>query len=161
MDKAVDVLLQQSPSLAGLVLLALGLWIIFRRNLQENKTTQNSLKTLFEQHKSSIDEILAKYKEMLEIQKTEIDRHRVNFRALLEDKARLAKRYDDTRKEYSDMFIENRKLKRTLDNIEEMLRATGGDVKYIQKELLAQRKDIEAMNEQLKLEDLRHSEENA
>lgn len=156
MDKALEVLLQQSPSLAGLVLLAIGLWVVFKRNLQENKSTQDSLKLLFEQHKSNVDEILVKYKEMLEIQKSEIDRHRINFTALLEDKSRLDKRYDETKKEFSDIFMENRKLKRTLDSIEEMLKATGGDVKYIQKELLAQRKDIEELNDQLKLEDHRN-----
>ena len=159
MDKALEVLLQQSPSLAGLVLIAIGLWVVFKRNLQENKLTHNSLKGLFDQHKDNVNEILVKYKEMLEIQKAEIDRHRVNFSALLDDKARLDKRYDETKKEFSEIFIENRNLKRTLDNIEEMLKATGGDVKYIQKELLEQRKDIEDLNVKIGIEDMRGRED--
>ena len=159
MEKALEVLLQQSPSLAGLVLLAIGIWTIFKRNLEENRNNQESMKFMFEQHKSNVDEILARYLEMLDIQKKEIDKNRMTITSLLKANEELDKRYNGTKKEFSDIFIENRKLKRTLDSIEEMLKATGGDVKYIQKQLQHQREDIEAMNKQLKLEDLRFREE--
>ena len=154
--EAFTLVLEQSPSLAGLAVLAYCFWTIFKRNLEENRTTLGNFKSLFDnqkngvdshfsQHKDSVDLLLKEYKEMLEGQKKEIDRHRINFSALLDDKARADKNHEESRKEYYGISLENSKLKRALDNIEEMLKATGGDVKYIQKELLEQRKDLDVI----------------
>ncbi|MCE0495756.1 hypothetical protein [Vibrio salinus] len=149
MDDAIKILLEQSPSLAGLVVLAISIWIVFKRSLEENRTTLNGYKELFEQHRTNIDDLQSKYKSMLEEQRVEIEKHRVNFRALLEDKERSDVRYDTLKRDFNDLLIENKNLLRLIERIESMVNATGSDVKFLQKELERHREDLGSVKDSM------------
>ncbi|MFM0052798.1 hypothetical protein [Caballeronia grimmiae] len=146
MEKLLEALITQWPALAGLALIALAFWKLFEKHLEENRA-------LLEENKKLIDE----YRQLSGQKVDEIERLRKQFMGLLDENERVTKRYDEMKSEFSKLFIENRALRRTIDTIEEMMRATGSDVKVISTQLRKQQEDIYEVSNRIEALDY-HSE---
>lgn len=145
-------LLAQWPALVVFVFVGFIFWRMFEKSLSENKENMLENKLIINEYKKMLDQKLSDSKQLLEEYRTlseqkvkEIERLQKQFMGLLDENDRANKRYDEMRNEFAKLLVENHALKRTIDRIEEMLRATGGDVKVISTELRKAQNDIETM----------------
>ena len=142
-----SALINQWPALAGLAAIALAFWKLFEKHLEENRSLLSETRKL-----------IGEYKLLSDHKVEEIERLRIQFMAVLKDNQRASKKYDDMNKRYDDiktefsnLLLENRGLKRMLDSIEEMLRATGGDVKVISTQIRKAQEDIDSVSYKMNL----------
>jgi chromosome segregation ATPase len=143
MNEIISALIKQWPALTGLMVIAFAFWTLFKKYLEENKTLLEGVRSLSTDHRSSIDQVLERYRLLSDDQVAEIARLRTLVTSLVDENEKIGKRYDDIKSEFSKVSIENRGLKRAIENVEEMLRATGGDVKVISTQLQKAQKDID------------------
>ena len=163
MEIIIKSLIDQWPSLTGLICLSLVSWVLFKKYFEENKSLIEGLKVLSSEQRSdlekliqkhqefsieqrsSIDQVLDRYKNLSNDQVSEINRLQTLVRSLLDENERIGKRYDEIKNEFSKLTFENRALKKAVDNVDEMVRATGGDVKVISTQLRKAQEDIVEM----------------
>jgi len=143
MNEIIQSLINQWPALTGLVVIAFVFWTLFKKYLEENKTLLEGVRSLSTDHRSSIDQVLERYRLLSDDQVAEIARLRSLVTSLVDENEKIGKRYDDIRDQFSRVSIENKGLKRAVENVEEMLRATGGDVKMISTQLQKAQEDID------------------
>jgi len=143
MNGIIQSLINQWPALTGLVVIAFVFWTLFKKYLEENKTLLEGVRSLSTDHRSSIDQVLERYRLLSDDQVAEIARLRSLVTSLVDENEKIGKRYDDIRDQFSRVSIENKGLKRAVENVEEMLRATGGDVKMISTQLQKAQEDID------------------
>jgi len=143
MNEVIKSLIDQWPALAGLLVIAFVFWTLFKKYLEENKTLLEGVRSLSSDHRSSIDQVLERYRLLSDDQVAEIARLRTLVTSLVDENEKVGKRYDGIREDFSRVSIENHGLKRAIENIEEMLRATGGDVKMISTQLQKTQNDID------------------
>lgn len=143
MNEIVKSLIEQWPALTGLLVVSFVFWTLFKKYLEENKTLLEGVRSLSSDHRSSIDQVLERYRLLSDDQVAEIARLRTLVTSLVDESEKIGKRDDGTREEFSRVSIENRGLKRAIENVEEMLRATGGDVKMISTQLQKAQEDID------------------
>ncbi|OPX55554.1 hypothetical protein SAMN02745127_01489 [Oceanospirillum multiglobuliferum] len=160
MEKVITSLIEQWPALTGLIVIAGVFWVLFRRYLDENKILLEGVKSLSSEHKDSINQVLDRYRVLSEDQVKEIDRLRILVSSLVTENEKIGKRYDDIKSEFHKVALENGALKRAIDNLEEMMRATGGDVKVISTQLRKTQEDIEDVSSKIMLLE-RHSDESS
>ncbi len=129
---------------------------LFETHQSLSNKQRNDLEKLFETHQSlskeqraSIDQVLERYRHLSEDQVAEIDRLRILVTSLVQENEKMGKRYDGTKLEFSKVALENRALKRAIEKIEEMMIATGSDVKVISTELRKTREDIDEVTKML------------
>lgn len=156
MDALISSLISQWPSLTGIIVLGLAFWKMFNRHLEENKVLLSEGRVLTEEYRSlsvnkanEMQALIAEYKNLSAHKVEEIDRLRKMFLAVVEENQQYGKRYDELRGEFTKLLLENRALKRTIDSIEEMLRATGGDVKVIATQLQKTKEEIEDVSNKI------------
>ena len=140
MTPIINALVAQWPALVGLLAIALVFWKMFEKHLDENRLLLGENKKLIEEYR-----LLSTHKV------EEIDRLRKQFLGVLDENERVSKRYDEMKAEFSKLVMENRALKRTIDSIEEMLRATGGDVKVISTQLRKTQEDLDDVSSKITL----------
>jgi len=143
MSEIIQSLIKQWPALAGLIVIAFVFWTLFKKYLEENKTLLEGVRSLSTDHRSSIDQVLERYRLLSDDQVAEITRYRSLVTSLVDENEKIGKRYDDIRDQFSRVSIENKGLKRAVENVEEMIRATGGDVKMISTQLQKAQEDID------------------
>lgn len=142
MNLIFTTLLNQWPSFVGLIAIGLIFWKMFEKHLDETKSLLGENRKLFEEYR-----ILSEHKV------GEIERLQKQFRGVLDENERINKRYEEMKAELSKMLLENRGLRRVIDNIEEMLRATGGDVKVLSTVLRQTQDDVKEMSHKILLLD--------
>lgn len=133
MNAVISALLGQWPSLVGLIAIAYVFWTMFKKHLEENR------------------QLIEQYRLLSSDKAEEIDRLRKQFLGLLDENERVSRRYDEMKSEFSKLLMENRALKRVIDSIEEMLRATGGDVKVISTQLRKTQEDLDDVSSKINL----------
>lgn len=149
MEKILPSLIEQWPALAGLISISAIFWTLFKKYLEENKNLLEGVRAVSSEHNNSIQKVLERYRDLSEDQVKEIDRLRVLVTSLVNENEKIGKRYDDIKSEFTKVALENNALLRVIENIEEMVRATGGDVKVISKQLEKSRNEIKGVSDKI------------
>lgn len=107
-QEVLKTIISQWPTLGGLCLLGYALWTIFGKYIEESKT------------------LLAEHKALSNHRAEEAERLRILMNKFEEHNRIL-------QKEFANITIENKLLRKLVSDLEEMVRANGGDIKLISK----------------------------
>ena len=117
MSQILSPILAQWPSLVGLVALGWTIWKVVDKYTAENKV------------------IMRQWKQLADNKESEVLRLRALLDQLEKDKFSLSEQYQAIREQYTTLSVENKSLKKLAIQMEEMVRATGGDVKVLTRTL--------------------------
>ena len=151
MSAILQSFIDQWPSMTFLCVLGISFWALFRRHLSETRALIDQSNTVFSDALSRNKEIVSQYKELCEQNRIDIDKYRMMADAAIKDNEEWREKYNLIRSELHELLLENQRLKTIVDKTNEMVRATGGDVKVIAKELEKTRSDIDKVSEQIEL----------
>lgn len=143
------------PELLGFTILGLAFWIMFRRSLKANSEIISDFAKSNEIIKSSLDGVLERYRILSEDQVRELDRCRDLLRKATDENIAITQRYDNVRSELAKLEYEHASMRNMIERLENLVIATGGDVKVISRELTIARESLEKVNTVLQIEDSR------
>lgn len=127
----VQPIVAQWPTLGGLVVLGLTFWKMAENYLRENKQLLEGNKALSDQRAE------------------EIERLRVLLERIEKERNATLENYQSLREDFSKIMMENASLKRLIEALEEMVRASGGDIKVIAKQVEANSEELKEISEAL------------
>lgn len=143
------------PELLGFTVLGLAFWIMFRRSLLANSEIISDFAKSNEIMKRSLDGVLERYRTLSEDQVKELDRCRELLRKATDENITITQRYDNVRSELAKLEYEHASMRSMIERLENLVIATGGDVKVISRELTIARESLEKVNTVLQIEDNR------
>ena len=143
------------PELLGFTILGLAFWIMFRRSLLANSEIISDFAKSNEIMKKSLDGVLERYRTLSEDQVKELDRCRELLRKATDENITITQRYDNVRSELAKLEYEHASMRSMIERLENLVIATGGDVKVISRELTIARESLEKVNTVLQIEDNR------
>ena len=134
----INQIFQQWPSLAAVAVLGIVVWRIFQKFLEEN------------------NKMLLSYKELSDTQGKDLERYRAilmnlfdEHRNIMDENQNTSRKYEETRQKLTEVMIEYDNLMRIAEQLEEMIRAMGGDMKVISINLATFRNDMKDASDQI------------